>query len=121
MAEQFPSHQGLLFYYNTFQLRAFWTAETYFNLDIIFLDDSYVVTAIERNVPNYRYSEPAEPRPRTGLHPCRFILELVAGRSKELNLQVGDRLRWTVPEEIETFLLSVSQHSRPVTWPGVSD
>ncbi len=50
-SKDFPDNAGVLFFYPSSNLRSFWMPNTYFNLDIIFLDDNFKIIFIARNMP----------------------------------------------------------------------
>jgi len=78
--------QGMLFIYPEEALRSFYMKNTYIPLDIIFYSkDSSVVS----------FQENAQPLDETSLpsnKPAKFILELNAGKVKEWNIEVGDKI-----------------------------
>ena len=47
----FPANKGMLFINDQMDKRTFWMPDTYFNLDIIFLDTNLKIVGIEKNVP----------------------------------------------------------------------
>jgi len=78
--------QGMLFTYPEEALRSFYMKNTYIPLDIIFYSkDSSVVS----------FKENAQALDETSLpsnKPAKFILELNAGKVKEWNIEVGDKM-----------------------------
>lgn len=78
--------QGMLFIYPEEALRSFYMKNTYIPLDIIFYSkDSSVVS----------FKENARALDETSLpsnKPAKFILELNAGKVKEWNIEVGDKI-----------------------------
>jgi len=78
--------QGMLFIYPEEALRSFYMKNTYIPLDIIFYNkDSSVVS----------FKENAKALDETSLpsyKPAKFILELNAGKVKEWNIEVGDKI-----------------------------
>jgi hypothetical protein len=78
--------QGMLFIYPEEAMRSFYMKNTYIPLDIIFYSkDSSVVS----------FQENARPKDETSLpsyKPAKFILELNAGKVKEWNIEVGDKI-----------------------------
>ncbi len=78
--------QGMLFIYPEEALRSFYMKNTYIPLDIIFYHkDSSVVS----------FQENAQALDETSLpsnKPAKFILELNAGKVKEWNIEVGDKI-----------------------------
>jgi hypothetical protein len=78
--------QGMLFIYPEEALRSFYMKNTYIPLDIIFYSkDSSVVSFTENAQPLDETSLPSD-------KPAKFILELNAGKVKEWNIEVGDKI-----------------------------
>lgn len=48
--KQFPTGYAMLFEYNHANYKRFWMLDTYFNLDIIFLDKSFKILHIAKNM-----------------------------------------------------------------------
>ena len=48
----FPDDGGMLFVFTREEERSFWMPDTYFNLDIIFLDKNLTIIGLEKNVPH---------------------------------------------------------------------
>lgn len=78
--------QGMLFLYPSEAVRSFYMKNTYIPLDIIFYNkDSAVVSFQENAKPLDETSLPSEA-------PAQFILELNAGKAKQWNIEVGDKI-----------------------------
>lgn len=78
--------QGMLFLYPSEAIRSFYMKNTYIPLDIIFYNkDSAVVSFQENAKPLDETSLPSEA-------PAQFILELNAGKVKQWNIEVGDKI-----------------------------
>lgn len=80
---------GMLFVYEDDQTRSIWMKNTLVSLDIIYLDRDKQVVDMYLSVPPCK-SEPCVTYPSR--KPARYVLELKAGRAKELSLKLGDRL-----------------------------
>lgn len=79
-------NQGMLFIYPSEAMRSFYMKNTYIPLDIIFYSkDSAVVSFQENAKPLDDTSLPSEA-------PAQFILELNAGKAKQWNIEVGDKM-----------------------------
>jgi len=82
-----PDDRGMLFHFQEPEMASFWMRNTPSSLDIIFIGvDGRILNIAERTTP---YSE--APVPAVGL--TRGVLEIRAGRSAELGLRAGDRVR----------------------------
>ncbi len=67
---------------------------TYFPLDMLWLDSNRHIVHIEEDVPPC----PAEPCPSyMPAKPARYVLELVSGSVKRNGLKIGDRLDFILP------------------------
>lgn len=90
---------GMLFVYTEKSRHAFWMREMLIPIDIIWLDNRRVVH-IEQNVPP---PPPGTPEAKLTTYasskPANLVLELAAGRAKELGLKAGSQVtfRFNVP------------------------
>lgn len=90
----FPNDSGMLFVNDAMGTRRFWMPDTYFNLDIIFLDSDLKIVGIEKNVPFH----PGQTEPpviyRTKTYQAQFVLETKGNSPFSKQLKVGDQLKW---------------------------
>lgn len=90
----FKDDQGMLFFYLSPDMRYFWMPDTYFDLDIFYLDQDLKVIDIIRKLPHYigRHNPELIPRARGvwSLH----VLEMKASSAIAKKLQIGDQLKW---------------------------
>ncbi len=104
-AQDWPDSQGLLFAYPKIGLRRFWMPDTYFNLDIIFLDPDFSIVHIERNVPAHPGTDETEvPIYRTSDIYAQHVLELKASENLTKDWQIGSRLQWKSSPALESYL-----------------
>lgn len=78
--------EGMLFIYPNEAPRSFYMKNTYIALDIIFYDKDSTAVSFQEN---------AKPLDETSLpsgEPAQFILELNAGKVKEWNIELGDKI-----------------------------
>jgi len=88
----FKKDQAMLFYYKKDGMRKFWMPNTYFNLDIFFLDSKLEVKYIERNVPHHPgFSEPPTIY-RTKVYFSRHVLEMRSDSDLAKKIQPGHKL-----------------------------
>jgi uncharacterized protein len=85
--------RGMLFVFNPPQPARFWMKNTLIPLDIIFMSNG-VVKYIGINIPPCKTESCPTYGAATKID-IDGVLELRAGRAKELNLKVGDRLKIT--------------------------
>ena len=99
--EDFDDDQGMLFYYKEDGDRYFWMPDTYFDLDLFYLDKDLVILDIVRKLPHHkgRHNEALIPRAR-GVW-CRHTLEMKSGSKIADKLKIGDRLTWKGQASLE--------------------
>jgi uncharacterized membrane protein (UPF0127 family) len=83
-----PETEGMLFIFQQIRMVSFWMKNTVLPLDILFIDDAGRVMNIARGTTPFSL----DPIPADG--PTRAVLELNAGASARLGIQVGDRVRY---------------------------
>ncbi len=96
--EEWPEEQGILFLYPDERSQAFWMPDTYFDLDLFFIDSSLKIIDAERNVPHFVGRFPEENIPRIRAVWARHVLELKSKSNVAKRLKVGDQLRFHSPE-----------------------
>ncbi len=80
--------EGMLFVFTEEAMHSFYMKNTKFPLDIIFIDKYLRIASIKEN---------AQPLDESGLSsgvPVQYVLEVNAGFSEKLNLEVGDRISY---------------------------
>ena len=90
---EFSDDQGKLFFYLQDAARTFWMPNTYFNLDIIYLDEDLNIVDIVWNMPHYTDDVNSE-IPRAPTITSRHVLEMKAGSPVSSQLQICDSLKW---------------------------
>jgi hypothetical protein len=90
--KDFGPKEGMLFWYKTEGVRRFWMPDTYFDLDIFFLDKDFVVIDIERDVPHHPGKSENPPIYRTREISCRHVLELRADSPYAKKIKLGHKL-----------------------------
>jgi uncharacterized membrane protein (UPF0127 family) len=84
--EMAPDH-GMLFDFGGIGPRAFWMKNTYLSLDILFLESDGRIWRIAAD------TTPLSEETITARGPIRAVLELKAGTSRLLGIEVGDQVR----------------------------
>jgi uncharacterized membrane protein (UPF0127 family) len=79
-------NSAMVFSYNESAERCFWMKDMKFAIDMVWLDNSHKVTAIERNVQPDTY-------PNNFCHTGKSVVEFSAGTADGLPLYVGDTVR----------------------------
>lgn len=95
-SEDFAEDQGLLFYHQKPGKRLFWMPDTYFDLDIFFLDQTLKVIKVARSVPSHPGYETPPEIPRVPPIHSQHVLEMKASSPISKSIQEGDHLRWSV-------------------------
>ncbi len=85
--ETIGEDEGMFFVFDHVDTYAFWMKNVNFPLDIVWLDNSYRVVHIERNVPGCLSETCATYTPTV---PARFVLEMRAGVVSANGIVVGD-------------------------------
>lgn len=81
--------QGMLFIFDHSDHYSFWMKDMNFSIDIIWLNNDKEIVWIEQNV-----SPDSYPTLWQSKIPARYVLEVNAGISSELDLKVGDNMSW---------------------------
>ncbi len=85
-------NQGMLFIFPDSQVRNFYMKNTEIALDILFINSDKEIVSFQKD---------AQPYDATSLPsgvPAQYVLEIKAGMANKWNLEVGDRIEWTVTE-----------------------
>lgn len=93
-SEDFEDDEGMLFFYLNEDERHFWMPDTYFDLDIFYLDKDLKILDVNRKVPHYVGRANPELIPRARGAWGRHVLELKSSSALAAKLQVGDQLQW---------------------------
>jgi uncharacterized membrane protein (UPF0127 family) len=102
--EDFDDDQGMLFYYLQEDEKHFWMPDTYFDLDLIYLDENFKVVDIIRKLPHYKGRANPNLIPRARPVWSRHALEMKAGSKISQEIKEGDQLKWTLkltPKELD--------------------
>lgn len=91
--EDFSNQMGKLFMYFKDAARVFWMPNTYFALDIIYLDQNLTIKEIVWALPAYSGNVNSE-IPRAPSITSRHVLEMKAGSPISASLREGDKLGW---------------------------
>lgn len=82
-----PINQGMFFVFSKNDYHGIWMKNMKFPIDIIWLDEDFSVVDIIDNVKPESYPKVFYPKDL-----ARYVLELNAGRAKELEIIIGDNL-----------------------------
>lgn len=92
--EDFDDEQGMLFFYTSEDERHFWMPDTYFDLDLFYLDKNLIITDIIRKLPHYKGRANPNQIPRARGVWSRHVLEMKSSSNISQSLKMGDKLKW---------------------------
>ncbi|MFP5385200.1 MAG: DUF192 domain-containing protein [Bacteriovoracia bacterium] len=95
--EDFEDNQGMLFFYISEDERHFWMPDTYFDLDLFYLDKNLTITDIIRKLPHYKGRANPNQIPRARGVWARHVLEMKSSSPIAQSLKLGDKLTWKAP------------------------
>lgn len=87
--ENLPPKHGMIFIFQNPEKVSFWMKNTYISLDIIMLDQDGVVKEIHSN------STPKSSKAINSRSLIKYVIELQAGETKNLEISVGNTLIFT--------------------------
>lgn len=93
--EDFDDNQAMLFFYLSDGDRHFWMPDTYFDLDIIFVDKDLKIIDIVRKLPHYVGKANPHLIPRSRIVWARHALEMKSSSAISQKLKIGDQLKVT--------------------------
>lgn len=108
-SKDFKASSGMLFVNPDMSPRRFWMPDTYFNLDIIFLDQNLKIVGIEKNVPAHPGNSEPPAIYRTDSYNSQFILETKAGAIFGSKLKKNDQLKFTGSSSLSEIVLRTRQ------------
>lgn len=108
-AAEFKDSQGMLFVNPEMGPRRFWMPDTFFNLDIIFLDHDLKVVGIEKNVPAHPGMGEPPTIYKTDTYSAQFVLEIKAGAPFGVKLKKNDKLLFTGSTSLSEIALKTRQ------------
>lgn len=94
---EFADNEAALFWYPESSVKRFWMPDTYFNLDIIFLDDDLKIIEIDRNVEAHPGRQEPPPIALSKMVNARHVLEVRAKSPISEVLKIGDRFEVLQP------------------------
>lgn len=106
--ENFNNQMGKLFMYFKDAARVFWMPNTFFALDIIYLDQNLVIKDIVWALPAYSGNVNSE-IPRAPSITSRHVLEMKAGSPISASLREGDKLEWKSSLSLSETLKKMQQ------------
>ncbi|WP_318342802.1 DUF192 domain-containing protein [Flagellimonas baculiformis] len=87
--QSMEENQGMLFIFPNVSSRSFYMKNTEFPLDIIYVNEEMKIVSFQKNAKPYDESSlPSDV-------PAKYVLEINAGLSDKMQLQVGDSITFT--------------------------
>ena len=108
-SNEFRSDSGMLFVDSQMSSKRFWMPNTFFNLDIIFLDEKLKIVAIEKNVPFHPGTKEPPVIYRTETYQAQHVLETKANCNFSKKLKVNDQLEFIGPISLSEIILKTHQ------------
>ena len=108
-SNEFKISEGMLFINDYESPRTFWMNDTYFNLDIIFLNKDLKIVGIEKNVPFHAGSNEPPRIYRTNTYQSQFVLETKGNAPFSKSLKVNDQLQFLGKPTLSEITLKIHQ------------
>ncbi len=108
-SKNFKVNQGMVFVNREMAPRKFWMPDTYFNLDIIFLDSNLKIVGIDRNALSHPGMQEPPEIYRTGIYNAQFVLETKANSTFSKNLIIGDELKYLGKPSLSEIVQGIHQ------------
>ena len=102
--QDFGSQEGALFIFSREAPRFFWMPNTYFDLDIIYLDGNLKIISIARNVPHHPSSKGKVPHVPSQM--AQYVLEIKSKTSLAKKIKEGMRLQFKGSISLEQIKLN---------------
>jgi uncharacterized membrane protein (UPF0127 family) len=77
---------GMLFVFDTDQMRFFWMKNTYIPLDLVFVTSKFEVVNI------FHYAKPLDESTMSSALPVKYVLEINAGDADRCGIRVGSKV-----------------------------
>jgi len=87
MRDKIEPNQGMLFVFDKPDIHGFWMKDMSFSIDILWVDENFVINHIEKNVSPETYPKVFYP-PTTSL----YVLELLSGSVDIFDIKKGDSI-----------------------------
>lgn len=108
-SDEFAATEGALFWYPSEGVRRFWMPDTYFNLDLVFLDAQLKIVDIDRNLQAHPGRQEPPPIQFSRSVFSRHVLEVRADSDTAKALKIGDQLRILPPLNLSQIESKIHQ------------
>lgn len=85
---EMPDTTGMLFVYDSDNMRSMWMKNTYIPLDMVFATSDGKVSSVIHN------TQPLSLTPQRSREPAKYVLELNAGMARRLGIGANSQLLW---------------------------
>ena len=85
-----PENAGMLFFMDSQRIQGFWMKNTYIPLDMIFVNSEMEVVTIHAN------TTPMKESSYFSTAPALYVVEVNAGFCRKNNIQVGDKIKFSI-------------------------
>jgi uncharacterized protein len=85
--KKMDDHVGMFFFFERDEVRHFWMKNTLIPLDMIFIDNKFLVVDI------YRGAKPLDETVISSRKPARFVLEVNAGKADKCRIKPGSKIK----------------------------
>ena len=89
--QKLGKNRGMLFPYDSQEVRTFWMKNTYVPLSIAFIDDNKKIVHIAD-------MQPRDLDSTSSIRPCQYVLEVNKGWFDEHRIDVGDPVEFEIPD-----------------------
>jgi uncharacterized membrane protein (UPF0127 family) len=95
-----PQNYSMLFVGEQITPRSFWMPDTYFDLDIFFLDGDLTVIYVAREMPHHPSHQEPPAIARTPVIQAQHVLEIRSSDPLAKKINLGARLQWLGPGKL---------------------
>ncbi len=106
---EFKITEGMLFINTIESPRTFWMNNTYFNLDIIFLDKNLKIVGIEKNAPAHPGTNQIPKIYVTQTFQAQYVLETKSNSPFSKSLKINDQLKFSGKTTLSEIVLKIHQ------------
>ncbi|MBH47551.1 MAG: hypothetical protein CME71_05225 [Halobacteriovorax sp.] len=106
---EFDDNEGALFWYDAVGLRRFWMPDTYFNLDLVFLDSELRVIDVDKDLEAHPGREEPPAIKFSKSVRARHVLEIKSASDFASAIKVGDQLKVLSPLNLSQIESKIHQ------------
>ena len=85
--KKMDDHVGMFFIFDRDEIRHFWMRNTLISLDMIFIDNTFLVVDIHRG------AKPLDETVISSRKPARYVFEVNAGRAEKCRIKPGTKVK----------------------------